>query len=381
MKTPRKSLSARLIVVGLALQLPACSPSEADKQPEVSNQETPRVPALTVSVVQPQSEQWAQSITANGPIKAWQEIIVSPEIGGLRVEELRFDVGAKVRRGDLLARLADSSVQADLRKNEAAVAQAQAHLRQAQSNHQRAAASEDSGALSAQQIEEYRINRDVAQATLQSAMAERDSARLRLTQTRILAQDDGVIASKSGVVGAVVASGAELYRVIRQGRLEWLPEVDARQLAFIQTGQRVQLTLPDGRESQGQVRLVSPVLDGSTGRATVHVTLNEGSGRAGMFASGKILGNDSAALTLPQTAISLRDGRAYVWLVSANDTVSSRAVTLGRTVGDRVEVLSGITARDKLVSAGGTFLSDGASVRIVEATPAEPAPKASGAVR
>lgn len=334
---------------------------------------------MTVSVVQPQSEQWAQSITANGPIKAWQEIIVSPETGGLRVEELHFDVGAKVRRGDLLARLADSSVQADLRKNEAAVAQA--HLRQAQSNHQRAAASEDSGALSAQQIEEYRINRDVAQATLQSAMAERDSARLKLTQTRILAQDDGVIASKSGVLGAVVASGAELYRVIRQGRLEWLPEVDARQLAFIQTGQRVQLTLPDGRESQGQVRLVSPVLDGSTGRATVHVTLNEGSARAGMFASGKILGNDSAALSLPQTAISLRDGRAYVWLVSANDTVSSRAVTLGRTVGDRVEVLSGITARDKLVSAGGTFLSDGASVRIVEATPAEPAPKASGAVR
>lgn len=323
--------------------------------------------ALSVQVVQPVSENWGQSIKVNGAIKAWQEIIVSPETGGLRLEELLVDVGASVRRGQLLARLSDTSVKADLRKQEAAVAQAKAKLQQAQGNHERAVTSGQSGALSAQQIDEYRNDRDVAKASLESAIADRDSAQLKLKQTRILAQDDGVVASKSGVLGDVVTSGAELYRLIRQVRLEWLPEVDARQLAAIQPGQNVRLVLPDGHPVKGQVRVLGPVLDTSTGRATVHVSLEPGNARAGMFASGEIDVGNAPALTVPQSALSLRDGRSYVWMVDDKHKVTSRVVTTGRNRNGRVEILTGLTPNDLIVNTGGTFLSEGATVKVLPA--------------
>jgi RND family efflux transporter MFP subunit len=365
-KYSRQAAFALLIFV--AALASGCSESgKGEKKEAATVGSDSAAAALSVQVVQPVSENWGQSIKVNGAIKAWQEIIVSPETGGLRLEELLVDVGASVRRGQLLARLSDTSVKADLRKQEAAVAQAKAKLQQAQGNHERAVTSGQSGALSAQQIDEYRNDRDVAKASLESAIADRDSAQLKLKQTRILAQDDGVVASKSGVLGDVVTSGAELYRLIRQVRLEWLPEVDARQLAAIQPGQNVRLVLPDGHPVKGQVRVLGPVLDTSTGRATVHVSLEPGNARAGMFASGEIDVGNAPALTVPQSALSLRDGRSYVWMVDDKHKVTSRVVTTGRNRNGRVEILTGLTPNDLIVNTGGTFLSEGATVKVLPA--------------
>lgn len=359
------------------LNMAACS--GRDEAPEA-----PSAPAtaLTVRVVKPQQQQWEESLQANGPIQAWQEIIVSPETSGLRIAELRAEPGDKVKRGDVLARLADDSVRAELRKQQAAVAQARTSLAQARANHQRAEAAAGSGALSEQQIEEYRLNDETAQATLASALAELDSIQLKLSQTRIVAVDDAVVASKSGVLGNVVATGSELYRLIRQGRLEWRPELDARQLAAVRHGQSVRLTLPDGQSAEGTVRLAGPVIDGNTGRAVVYVSLAAGSSaRSGMFAKGSIAVGASSALTLPQAAVVLRDGRAYVWLVDKDGKTATHLVTTGRRQGGRVEVLSGVQSDDRVVAAGGSFLSEGASVTVADAFHTPDAPPAQGATR
>lgn len=355
------------LLIGLAATLSACSPpGGAPEQQEAS--------LLTVEMVRAQTQNWPRTVQVNGAIEAWQEIIVSPETGGLRIAELLVEVGATVKRGDLLARLADDTVRAEVRRQQATVAQAQASLEQARSDYRRARATEDSGALSDQRIEEYRITEQTAQATLDAATAELDNLQLKLAQTRITAIDDGVVASKSGILGDVVAAGTELYRLIRQGRLEWRPEVDARQLAAIAVGDTARLTLPDGRQVEGRVWLTGPVLNDGTGRATVYVELDEASGaRRDMFANGTILSGDSPALTLPQSAITRRDGRAYVWLLQEDDRVASRAVQTGRQQGERVEILAGITAEDRVVLSGGAFLSEGARVTISRAEAANDA--------
>ena len=342
------------LLLGMAVALAACSPPGAVPERQEAS-------LLTVEVVQAQVQDWPQRVQANGAIEAWQEIIVSPETGGLRVAELLVEVGAVVKRGDLLARLADDTVRAELRQQQATVAQAQASLEQASSNYRRARATENSGALSEQQIEEYRIGERTAKATLDAAVAELDNIRLKLAQTRIVALDDAVVASKSGVLGDVVSAGTELYRLIRQGRLEWRPEVDARQLAAIAVGDTAQLSLPDGRQVEGKVWLTGPVLNDGTGRATVYVSLEEGSGaRRGMFANGSIRSGDSAALTLPQSAITRRDGRAYVWLLQEGERVASRAVQTGRQRQERIEILSGVSEQDRVVLSGGAFLAEDA---------------------
>ena len=372
---PASTFSARLsahlaaslatpIALALALGLSACK-----EQPAAAvASEAPQASALSVQLAQVQTQVWPDQIRANGPIEAWQEIIVSPETSGLRLAELVVDVGAKVKRGDLLARLADASPRADLHKQQGLANQAQANLTKASSNLARAKATGNSGVYSAQQLEELQLNLTVAEAAYQSALADLDNAKLKLAHTRITAAEDGLVTAKSGVLGTVVSSGTEIFRMIRQGKLEWRPEVDAQQLASIHPGQTAMLSLPGGAQVEGQVRLTSPAVDPHTGRAVIYVSLGADSpARAGMFASGSIAFASRESVSLPRSALVMRDGRAYVWRVDGSNRVSSQLVTTGRSQGDRVEILAGLDSAARVVAAGGAFLSEGATVSISSA--------------
>ena len=173
------------------------------------------------------------------------------------------------------------------------------------------------------------------------------------------------MASRTGVLGNVVSAGTELFRLVRQGRVEWRAEVDARQLAQIREGQGARVTLPTGQTVDGRVRLVGPVLSTDTGRALVYVSLpTDSPARAGMFAEGVLALPDESASTVPQTALVARDGRDYVYLLEPGDKVRSVAVTVGRRRDGRVEITAGLTADARVVASGGAFLSDGARVTV-----------------
>ncbi|QDX97037.1 efflux RND transporter periplasmic adaptor subunit [Pectobacterium carotovorum subsp. carotovorum] len=351
-----------LLMLSLAFMAVAGCRQDASEKMEKEQEEAA---VLTIQAVKPNLQRWPESLVVNGPIKAWEDMIVSPETGGLRIAQLSIEVGAQVKRGDLLVQLADESVQAEVRKQQATVAEARASLEQARSNNRRAKAISRSGAFSDQKMEEYRINEATASASLLSAQADLDSANLKLSQTKIFATDDAVVASKSGILGDVVSTGTELYRLIRQGKLEWKPEVDARQLSSVHKGQRADIRLPDGERVEGVVRLVGPVMNEDTGRAVVYVSLKPNSAaHVGMFVSGNIELGESVALTLPQTAIVMRDGRSYIWLLNNDSRVVSRVVVTGRRIGERIEVKSGLLQGEQVVAQGGAFLSEGAKVTV-----------------
>ena len=370
LKSNRKQVIAGVVVVVLLGAGYAWWTSRTGEAgaPAASSETQSNATALTVNVVSAETRNWPQELQASGAVTAWQEIIVSPETGGLRIAELLVDVGSTVRRGQLMARLADDSVKAELRKQEAVVAQARASLVKASADLQRAQAVDVAGALAPQKLDEYRANESTAQASLSSAQADLESARLKLSQTRIVAADDGVVSSKSAVLGNVVNAGAELFRLVRQGRVEWRAEMDARQLASAQVGQVARLTLPSGLSVQGKVRLVSPTLNAATGRGLVYVSLVSGQGaQPGQFASGTVELDSTPALTLPQSALVLRDGRSYVYVLDDAQRASSRVVVTGRRQGDRVELVSGLEPGWRIVASGGGFLSEGAKVTIVSA--------------
>ncbi|HCX82302.1 MAG: efflux transporter periplasmic adaptor subunit [Curvibacter sp. RIFCSPHIGHO2_12_FULL_63_18] len=325
--------------------------------------------ALTVELTTPQSSEWPQELRASGAVAPWEEIVVSPETGGLRVDALLVSVGDRVVRGQLLARLADATVRAELAKQQALVAQAQASLQQAAGNLKRAQGVDVAGALAPQKLDEYQANEATARASLASAQADLQSANLKLSQTQVTAPDAGVVSSRSGVVGNVASVGTELMRLIRQGRIEWRAELDARQLTQVRAGQTAQVQLPGSQLVAGKVRLVSPTLSTTTGRGIAYVSLDAASARsdvrAGVFAEGTIALQQQTALTLPESALVMRDGRSYVYTVGADNKVSSQPVTSGRRQGARVEVVSGLDAATRVVAKGGAFLSDGMQVTVV----------------
>ena len=112
-------------------------------------------PALTVTVEVPRAVSLPQVLSANGNIAAWQEASVGSEANGLRLTEVRAQVGDRVKAGQVLAVFSADSVQADVNQARAALAEAQAAAADALANAERARGLQASGALSAQQISQY----------------------------------------------------------------------------------------------------------------------------------------------------------------------------------------------------------------------------------
>jgi RND family efflux transporter MFP subunit len=333
-------------------------------------------PALTVSLAQAKSSSLPIKLAANGSVAAWQEASVGTETGGLRVAELHANVGDTVKKGQVLASFATESVQADVALTRASLAEAQANAAEAVANAERARAVQGTGALSAQQVNQYLTQEQTAKARVASAQAQLDSQLLRLKQTQALAPDSGIISSRSASVGAVLGAGSELFKLIRQGRLEWRGEVTATELERIKVGTGVTLISPTGTQVKGRVRTVAPTVDAATRNGLVYVDLLEtvGAGKAnthafkpGMFARGEFELGGSTALTVPQTAVVVRDGFSYVYRVGSDQRVTQLKVQTGRINGEEIEVQSGVLPSDKLVASGGSFLSDGDLVRVVDA--------------
>ncbi|MBS0509465.1 MAG: efflux RND transporter periplasmic adaptor subunit [Proteobacteria bacterium] len=322
-------------------------------------------PALTVAVTQPRRETLAQRLPANGNVAAWQEASIGSDSNGLRLAEVRVNVGDVVRKGQLLARFADDSVQADLAQARAGRQEARAALAEAQANAARATALKATGAMSQQQIQQYTSAAQAAQARLAAAQAGVDTQRLRLRHTRVLAPDDGVISARLATVGAVAGAGSELFRMLRQGRLEWRAELGAADLALLKPGTTAMVSTAGGAQVPGRVRALAPTVDLNTRNALVYVDLPAHPElRAGQFARGEFVLGQHQALTVPLSAVVVRDGFSHVFELGADERVQMRRVQTGQRSGERLEVRAGLAPEARIVERGGAFLSDGDLVRI-----------------
>ena len=327
----------------------------------------------------PESTSIASSFAANGNIVAWQEALIGAEVGGLRIAEVRVNVGDYVKKDDVLATFATETVAADLAVQKAQEAEAAAALADARANAARVRTLKDSGALSAQQINQYLTAEQTAQARLEAARALVKVQDLRLRNTTVRAPDDGVISSRQATVGAVVPSGTELFRMVRQNRLEWRAEVTSEELRLIRVGMQAAVMPasfgPETPPLKGTVRMIAPTVDAQARTAVVYVDLPTGMTdeppvRAGMFATGRFNLGDTRGVTLPQESVVMRDGFAYVFKVGADSRVSQVKVTLGRRIDRRVEVLSDVSAEDVIAESGAGFLANGDLVAVKTRAPA-----------
>jgi len=123
----------------------------------------------------------------------------------------------------------------------------------------------------------------------------------------------------------------------------------------------------DGASLQGKVRKIAPMVDTQTRNTIVYVDLlGYKTAKAGMFAKGEFLLGKSSSLAVPQQALVLRDGFAYVFTVN-NQHAKQLKVKTGRRLGDLVEVVSGLSLNQPVVASGGAFLTDNDFVKVVAA--------------
>lgn len=370
------ALAAGLAVLGLTATLSRAADDKTTQAPK---------PALTITAGQPQQGRLPVKLSANGTITAWQEAIVGAEASGLRLTEVRVNVGDMVRKGQVLATFAGETAQAEIAQARAALLEAEANAADAANNAERARTLQQTGALSQQQINQYLTTEKTARARAEAARATLASQQLRERYTRVLAPDSGVISARSATVGAVVGNGTELFRMIRQGRLEWRAEVTSAELGRITTGTTATVVAASGAQLKGRVRTIAPTVDPQTRSALVYVDLPASPGnsmpaKAGMFARGEFDLGNTAALTVPQQSVIVRDGFDYVFVVGADNRVAQAKIRTGRRVGDQVEVLDGLKPDARIAVQGAGFLNDGDLVKVVAAPAAPAAPGAAAAV-
>lgn len=321
---------------------------------------------LAVSLAPVVTREVERAVVVSGPVAAVEEMQLGVEVPGLRVTRLAVDVGQAVARGQVLLELDARTLDSELAQANAAYREAEAGASLAQSNLARSEALARDKLVSAASVDELRAARVQANARQATARAARDAAQLRRDFATLRAPAAGVVSKRLVQAGQVVAAGAPLLHLIRDGRLEWRAELADAELARVDVGDPVTIRA-EGVRVDGRVRAVSPGVDATTRTGTVYADLPDaGPLRAGSFVEGRIATGAARAPTVPTAAVVQRDGVAYVFTVEGT-TARRVRVRTGATSGDRVEVIDGVRAGQQVVAQGAGFLADGDVVRVVPA--------------
>jgi RND family efflux transporter MFP subunit len=360
-----------LLVVGIlaglwATRSPSASPTGAEAATD-----RPLKAALTVTLATPRMEEWPQRLSLDGNVMAWQEAVIGAELPYYRISEVRVQVGDRVRKNQVLARIAEDTVASEQDQAAAMVSELEAMSSDARGNAERARTLRAQGFYSDQAQGQYLTNERATDARLAAARARLRLAQVHVAQASVTAPDDGVISARSAVVGSLTQPGQELFRLIRGGRIEWHAEAPAVQLVRVKPGAAAQVEGADGQIVTGRVRSVAPSVDPRTRNGIVYVDLPSGDSlRAGMFARGEIDVGQASALTIPAASVVLREGYSYVFVVSGEPArVAQQRVKTGRRNGDRIEIAEGLLPESRVVASGAGFLADGDVVAVVTAAP------------
>ncbi|KAA8734708.1 efflux RND transporter periplasmic adaptor subunit [Acinetobacter qingfengensis] len=348
------------VVVFLVLFLFNYQSHSSDKQ----QTKTASSPIMTVSITHPRIENISRDLLAYGYIKPWQEVIIGSEISGVKINRIFVNVGDHVKKGQLLAKVDNDLILADLSQSRAQALEAKSLLDEANKDTYRIQHLKNTGAISDQEMSQILTTEKTAQSKLIAAMAGVKTNELRLSKTRIYATDDGVISSRTATTGSLLQAGQELFRMIRKNQLEWHAEVTQRELYDLQPAMQVIIKTSNGHSITGHVRQLSPVVNEDTNRGIAYVDLPVSDAvKMGMFVEGRFILGKHQVLTLPQSSIVMQDSYSYIFVVNPHNKVKRIKINVGRQTGDRVEVFN-LDQNLKVVESSGNFLSDGDVIQI-----------------
>lgn len=360
--------------------------------------------APAVSVVKVAPADFVETVLITGSVIARDEILIAPEVEGLRVLELLADEGDTVTKGQVLARLANDSLQAQLAQNEANLAradaaiavarstivQAEATVKEASNAFDRAKPLKQSGYVSGATFDQREAAANMAQSKLvaardglTSATADKavfEAQRRELTwkngRTEVRSPVDGLISRRTARVGGVASAVNDaMFRIIARGEVELDAELPESDVGKVREGQVAHVTVTGTGDVAGTVRLISSEVDRSTrlGKIKVFFGVNPAL-RLGAFGRGTIDTGKSRGLAVPPSAVVYAPEGATVQAV-VDGRVSTRAVKTGLKTQQLIEIVEGLTEGDTIIAKSGSFLRNGDAVRPVFA-----ATKVSGAL-
>jgi HlyD family secretion protein len=351
-----------------------------------------QTPVVTVTAAR--FAPFSDTVMVTGSLAPREEVLVGPEVDGLRIVELLAEEGDEVKKGQALARLSKDTLETQLAQNSAGLARANAMIEQAKLMITETEAQETQAAADFGRADKLRQTGDasvaifdqrqavartskakaasskrgltLAEAEKAQLEAQRHELEIRLDHTEIRAPAAGVISRRAARQGAQASSAAEpLFRIISKGEIELDAEVAEAHLPKLATGMTAHVDVAGLSERAGRIRLVMPEVEKSTRLGRVRIFL--GVDRAlhiGSFARAVIETASSKGLAVPAGSVLYGPDGPTVQVVK-EERVETRLVRTGLAAGDAVEIRSGLTEGEMVVARAGAFLRDGDAVRPV----------------
>ncbi len=316
--------------------------------------------AVPVEAVPVERRDISSYIETNGTLEAENEVDIVARASG-PIVDLRAEEGMAVRQGEVLARLDEEEIRAQLEIS-------RVNLKEARLTYERAQSLRDSQLISPEDYEQ-------AQTRYETAQAQLEGDQILLGYTQVRAPFNGLIVARYVDFAEQVSPNTRLFRISDFDPLLCPIQVPERDLPKLRLGQRAYLTFEafPAKRFEARVLRISPVVDAATG--TVKVTLEveaQGRLRPGMFARVFLeTETRSGSLVIPKAALSLESLGDTVYVVDGG-VARRREVELGFREGDRVEVLSGVAEGERVVTVGQDGLSDGTPIRVLGSGPADP---------
>lgn len=392
----------------------------SEKKVETKEAKKELIPVLTVTTLSPVKKDIKKTLSVTGNLSAWDMVYVQPAISGLKVIDIYGDTGQYVNKNQVLVKLDDSMIKAqinsaksrlinaqsqlektknpnrdqDVLRLKAALEQSKVNLMDAEQNYKRYQSLYEQGAVSKLDLdskntllktaealykqEEQRLNLTlagsrteditIAQAAVADAQAQIQQLNIQLAQTIITSPDSGLIQEKQVFLGDVSSSMNKMFSIVRHKRFELQAKVPESDLKNIREGQFVNITSDaDSKIStSGTIRQIGPGVDPVSRQAIVKISTDYVDGmQTGQFLRGSVNIGSNKSLVVPSKALINNEGISKIFIVNDKSFVNLKKVEIGSRTGDFIEVKSGLTERDKIIVDGIGFLRDGDFVKVV----------------
>ncbi len=374
-----------LLLMAAAIWLAGCGETPKDKPASSSL-------AVAVSTVKAATETWPSLYEATGTVRARSSAIISAQMMGY-VREVKVQAGDHVHAGQRLVTLDTRDLDVNSRRAEAAreevrtsvpeadsaVAAAKANLDFAKSTFNRMRELFQKTSISSQEFDEASAKLKASEAAYEMTRARRIQLNSKLVQSEqevratqvtrsygdVVAPFAGVVTAKSVEPGSLAMPGTPLLTIEREGAFRLEAAVEESRLGAIRVGQPVSVTLDSvDRTLDARVSEIVPAVDAASRAYIVKIDLPPtASLRSGVFGRAAFPLGSRSLLAIPSGAVSER-GQLQSVMIAENGVAHTRLITEGQKSNDRVEVLSGITAGEKVIFPVPRGLADGARVEV-----------------
>lgn len=381
----RRSPTAVLALLALALGAAACAPERSHGEPED--------PSVPVRVQPVERRSLARVVTLTGRLQASERVEIRPEVAG-RILAFHRREGDAVEAGDRLVELDATEYRLEVERAEAALAQAEARLEDAERELARTRELFEQDILSQSALDRAEVETRIARADVKAARAARNLAARHLADTKIRAPISGVLQDRrysvgdlvgpsvsagsgnGGASGAGLAGSAALFTLIQIDPLHVELNVAEQDLPYVRRSEEpipVRADVWPGREWPGHIDYIAPSLHPQAHTQLIRLRVPNGDGglKPGMFVRAEATREVAEeALVIRADALVNLGGASGAYVVDG-DTARLRRLEVAFVTGNRAAVTSGLQPGERVVFEGQSSLRDGSRVRVVEPEPAE----------